>query len=162
MSVRFHLQPVEQATVVKAGPRLLAVRKASAEHGNLVDLHDPQISQGEVLQIDFRLAEIEVEQEFQRENVIECDEVGSAAMFGGNLEWNMIQEVVDQLRFRPGNSNVRSTCCLRGTEKNVSWADKRRRKRSRQPSAFWPGHRPEVHPPHTRRPQSRRNGSGFC
>ena len=104
---RLDLDPVEQPAVVEACPRLFPVREAGPERSCLVGPHDAQISQGEVLQILLRLAEVQVEQEFERTDVIQRDELRRPAMLGGDLERNVGQEVVDQLRFRPGDADVR-------------------------------------------------------
>src|SRR3984893_6933924 len=100
------LDPVEKLVVMKACPRLIPVREAGPERSGLVGPHDAQISQGEILQVLLCLAEVQIEQEFERPDVVQRDELGGPAMFSGDLERNVGQEVVDQLRFRPGDTDI--------------------------------------------------------
>ena len=106
-SGRLDLDPVEQPAVVEACPRLFPVREAGPERSCIVGPHDAQISQGELLQILLRLTEVQVEQEFERTDVIQRDELRRPAMLGGDLEWNVGEEVVGQLCFRPRDAGVR-------------------------------------------------------
>ena len=98
---RFDFEPIEEAAVVKAGPCLVAIRETGLERSGLVGPHDSQITQREVLQVVLGLAEVEVEQELERPDVVQRDELRRATMLGGDLKRNLRQEIVGQLRFRP-------------------------------------------------------------
>ena len=104
---------------MKACPRLIPVREAGPERSGLVGPHDAQISQGEILQVLLRLAEVQIEQEFERPDVVQRDELGGPAMFSGDLERNVGQEVVDQLRFRPGDTDICPLRAFRAADQDV-------------------------------------------
>ena len=110
---------VEHPAVVKTGPRLVAVREASAERRLLVRAHDAEIAQSEVLEVVLRLAEVQVEQEFERSDVVERNELRRPTMLCGDIERNVGQEVLDQLRFRPGDADVRPPRRLRAGDQDV-------------------------------------------
>ena len=98
---RFDFEPIEEAAVVKAGPCLVAVHETGLERSDLIGPHDTQIAQREVLQVVLGLAEVEVEQELERPDVVQRDELRRATMLGGDHKRNLCQEIIDQLRFGP-------------------------------------------------------------
>src|SRR3984893_16229994 len=106
------LDPVEKLAVMKACPRLIPVREAGPERSGLVGQHDAQ------LQVLLCLAEVQIEQEFEWPDVVQRDELGGPAMFSGDLERNVGQEVVDQLRFRPGDTDICPPRAFRAAEQD--------------------------------------------
>src|ERR1700712_1844627 len=98
---QFNLEPIEEATVVKAGPCLSAIRETGLERRGLVGAYDAKIAKREVLQVVRGLAEVKVEQELERPDVIQRYELRRATMLGRDLKRNLCQEIIDQLRFRP-------------------------------------------------------------
>ncbi len=103
---------------MEAGPCFVAVREAGLERSGLVGTHDAQIAQREDLQVLLGLAEVQVEQEFERPDVIQRDELRRPTMLGGHVERNLRQEVIDQLRFRPRDANVGPPRRLRTGDQN--------------------------------------------
>ena len=55
---------------MKAGPRFFAVCEAGLERRGLVGPQDAQVAQREILQVLLGLAEVQVQQEFKRPNVV--------------------------------------------------------------------------------------------
>jgi hypothetical protein len=73
---------------MEAGPCLVAISETGPERSSLVGAHDTQIAKRELLQVLISLAEVQVEQEFERPDVIQRDELCRPTMLRGNRERN--------------------------------------------------------------------------
>ncbi|MDU6727798.1 MAG: hypothetical protein E6471_13975 [Bradyrhizobium sp.] len=109
------LDAVQHLAVMKARTRFVGVGEARAERRLLVGAEDAEIAQREVLETIGRLAEIEIQQKFDRPCVVERYEASGAAMLRGKIEGDCRDEEVGQRRLRPGRADLAAKSGRTGT-----------------------------------------------
>ncbi|WP_456777187.1 hypothetical protein [Bradyrhizobium sp. USDA 4369] len=109
------LDAVQHLAVMKARTCFVGVGEARAERRLLVGAEDAEIAQREVLETIGGLAEIEIQQKFDRPCVVERYEASGAAILRGKIEGDCCDEEVGQRRFRPGRADLAAKSGRTGT-----------------------------------------------